>query len=528
MANDLILKPYVQRREWGPVKRTIAALLLVMLAAFYGLLCSVLPLGLIMVPAVPIMVMTVLCLWLLPDIGVVATERMGAALVGYFMWWPAWPVYVALDLPGLPWITPTRVVTAVMTGYAALFIATSAWFRTEVWNRLQTLPALNRLFWGFWVATTVALAFSRAPSDSINRYLNNQIFWTLMFVLSVWFATRPGFVERVSRWMIIGLIIVGILGVNEARVHEVVWLPYLPSFLQVDPEFLARVAKSQARAGTDIYRVRSTFAVALYLAEYLAMLTPLLLAFVLRATGWRRLALLAAFVAHIYVCNATDARSAILGLLLTAAVYPFFVVWRARVRNPTSLLATAGVFSYPASMVVLAALVLFWRRLHVMVLGGGQHQASSDARDTQWAMGWPKIISHPLGHGTATSGEVLGFANGAGQLTVDTYYLTCLLDYGFLGFACFFAMFALALWYAARVYINATSAEHDLALPLGVGLFIFLVIKSVASTEINFPLAFCMLGCIVGLTWRQRHGDADLPVPERPAFTTQRYRPQPA
>lgn len=514
MANELILRPYMRRRDWSPLARFFGGAGLVLLAAFYGLLCSVLPMALIMVPAVPILVMTALCLWLLPDVGVVNTDRIGSALIWFLGLFAVWPPYVAFDLPGLPWIYPARIAVAIMVFLALVNLSMSGWWRSQIWQRLQTMKVINWLFWGFWATTTFSLVFSGSISFSLNKYANNQIFWTLMFVMAAYFGSRRGFARRACSVLVATMMVTVLVGIYEARVQEVFWLRYLPPFLQVDPEFLGRVAKSQARAGTDVYRVRSTFAVSLYFAEYLAMMYPLLIYFLINSRGWKKAALYFALAGTAVVAYETNARSAMVGALLTAVIYPFFVVWRARRRNPTSVTASAGVFSYPVAMVIIANLVIFWRRAHVMILGGGEHQASSDARKAQWEMGWPKVFTHPFGHGVSRSGEVLGYVNLAGELTIDTFYLGCLLDYGFLGLATFVGMFAAPLWYGSRLYFNTTDKDEELALPLAVGLFNFVVIKAVLSSEGNIPLAFCLLGFLVGLGWLHKHGDT---VVEQPA-----------
>ena len=166
------------------------------------------------------------------------------------------------------------------------------------------------------------------------------------------------------------------------------------------------------------------------------------------------------------------------------------------------------MLAYPAAVVALALVVQFWHRAHVMVLGGGQHQASSDARDTQWAMGWPKLLSHPFGYGVGRGGDALGFYNLAGEITVDSHYLSIMLDSGLLALPLFLACFLIPALMGFIYFRNAVTPEQQLLAPLSLGLINFVIVKSVLTSEGSVPLAFVMAGCIVGLVWQRRHADA--------------------
>jgi hypothetical protein len=482
---------------------------LIIVAIIYGLMCAILPLRFLVIPLVPVLVMVGMILWLMPDLGSARLDY-GQKL---FLWFIGlnimWPNYVAFYLPGLPWITPTRFVVFAVLAIFLFAVATSSKFRSDLGEMTGSVPSVRALFWLFWAATVISLAFARDPSTSFNKFANNQIFWTMMFLASTYFATREGFVTKTAKILVVTLFAAMMLGLYEYKIQKVFWIEQLPFFLRVDPEFLDRVIRTQSRAGTDIYRVRGTMATSLYFAEYLAVIFPLAVHVLFRSrTFLTRAAVGFGVAGTIVVMYLTNARSAMVGMLLTLLIYPFFVAWRRRVRSPRSLLATAVLAVYPVGVVAVALIVVFWRRAHVAVLGGGQHASSSEARNVQWAMGMPKILKGPLGHGAASSGEVLGYANGAGELTVDTYYLSVMLDYGLLALPIFVLMFSLPLWYGFQAHNRANSEEEVLIAPLVVGLFNFVVIKSVLSSEGSFPIAFIMLGCVLGLIWRQNRADA--------------------
>jgi hypothetical protein len=119
-------------------------------------------------------------------------------------------------------------------------------------------------------------------------------------------------------------------------------------------------------------------------------------------------------------------------------------------------------------------------------------------------MGIPKLLSHPFGHGVGRGNAALGFVNPAGKGTVDTYYLTVMLDSGLLALPLFLLTFLIPAWLAFKYYRDAKTPEQQVLAPLSIALINFVIVKSVLTSEANIPLAFAYVGCIIGLIW-QRH-----------------------
>ncbi|WP_426166374.1 O-antigen ligase family protein [Sandarakinorhabdus sp. DWP1-3-1] len=533
MAGTFILKPYERRRDPGVFGRFIRIFGLIMLAAFYGLLCSVLPLQLLVVPAIPILVLVGLILWMLPDVGGIYADTMAKLLAAYAFLFVVWPWYVAIDVPGVPWVSPQRICIAALVAVFLFNLAKSSEFRQMLTDVMAASPFTRRVFWIFCGVTLVSLPFSATLGFSINKFINNQIFWTMMFVVSACLATRPGFVFRVGQLLVIGAIMVSMAGLYEAASQRVIWMDHLPGFLQVDPILMATFASAQSRAGTDIYRVRGTMGVSLYYAEYLAMVLPFVLHMIVCDKRFRNKVLLSAgavaIAANMYL---TNARSGMIGLFASLVAYTFFVAVRLRRRDSGSLVSSAMFYAYPLAVMMLGMVVLASTRLRTMTLGGGAHQASSDARKAQWEMGIPKIMDHPLGHGVGRANEALGYTNRGGGGTIDTYYLSLLMDYGPIGFVCFLLIFASVVWFGFKAYLAAATPDQDMAAPLAVGLLNFLVIKSVLSAELNIPIAFMMTGFVVGLMYQQQRAGLVPPPATKPIlprlFSRFRASPQAA
>lgn len=481
--------------------------LLVFVAMLYGLAAVILPPEMMIYPATPIFFMVGLILWLMPDLGGIQYDRMQAVMIPFLSLSIFWPNYVAFNLPGLPWISPTRGALFVVLAIFIWNFSTSREMRDAVRDSFAETPLSIRAYWLFWATTTFSLIFSNNISQSINKYLNNQVYWTMVLLVTALLATRPGFVSKVGRTIVIASCVVIVYSLYEYHIQRVPWIDYLPSFLKVDPELLDILMRTQARAGTEVYRVRGPYAAALYFSEFLTMAYPFLLHFTFKEP--RRLpamALGAATFGCIAVMIFTDARSAMIGLLVASVLYIFYSALRERTLRPRSIMGTGVLIAYPVGVAILFLVVWFWRRAHVMVLGGGQHAASSGAREIQWAMAWPKIATHPFGHGVQRGGEALGYTNPGGVLTVDSYFMTIMLDSGYLALPLFLLTFLLPAWTGFKYHRTSTTPEAELLAPLSLTLINFTIVKSVLSSEASVSLAFICIGCIFGLVWQRNRG----------------------
>jgi hypothetical protein len=510
---SIILKPYESRQDPGPVRRFLMGALLVFVAMVYGALAAVLPPQLMAFPATPIFIMIGVVLWMLPDVGGVYYDKLQAVMIPYLAIGIAWPGYVAFNLPGLPWISLTRGALALVLFTFVWNFSTSREMRDRLRDSVSETPLAIRIFWLFWATTTFSLVFSNQPSLSINKYINNQIYWTMALLVTSMLATRPGFVTKMSKTLVIATGIVFIYALYEYHLQRVPWIDYLPSFLKIDPDLLEILKRSQARAGTDVYRVRGPYPASLYFSEFLTMAFPFFLHFTVKE---RRALPFMALAAGTFGCMTvmvlTNARSAMVGMIVAALLYTFYSASRRRTQDSRSIMGTGVLLAYPAMLLVVALVVEFWHRAHVMVLGGGQHQASSDARNVQWAMAWPRLASHPFGYGVNRGGDALGYVNLAGEGTVDSYFISVMMDSGYIALPLFLLTFLVPAWLAFRYHRTAVTFEEQLLAPLSIALINFCIVKSVLSSEASVPLAFVFVGCIIGLVWQRKRGVSTEPA----------------
>jgi O-antigen ligase len=153
--------------------------------------------------------------------------------------------------------------------------------------------------------------------------------------------------------------------------------------------------------------------------------------------------------------------------------------------------------------------------LRVRILGSGTSQMSNDGREIQFDMAPNVILHRPIfGYGGAQGAEALGYRSPGGQLTIDSYILSIVLDYGIIGFICYYGAIATAAYLTLKWAISSSqpspndrnAQEQDYLFPLGVMLVQFYVIKTVLSQEENHSILFLIFGAIFAL--RKRISDA--------------------
>ena len=498
-----VLTPF--RRPVPRWRRPLMFLALILYCALVGAGVALLPPQLMVFLTVPLGFAVALILWMLPDIDEVPLRFITGLFLTYIALNALWPAYIAMELPGLPWITPTRIVVALLVLAGVYSYATSPRMRREIATVFGAMPLVNIAFWVFWTTTVVSIVISEEVVFSIGKWLNNQIFWTMLFALSGWLALRPGIIVRASKVLVWSAILVALAAIYEYHIKALPWVGHIPSFLAIDAAFMAKIFGDQSRAGTDIFRVRGTFSVSLQLAEYISIVLPFILhQIVTTPTFWRRTLLVLGLLALLVASYLTNARSGVIGFFMATFLYGGVAMLRHWQREKHSLIGISTLAMLPVAAVAFLVLSLTWGRLHNMTYGGGMQEASSNARTEQWALGTPKYKSHPFGHGVGLGGNVLGYFSPGGDGTIDTYYLSLLLEYGYIGFVSFMGIFLAQVIYGLRAYLDAETEDELYAGPLAIALIIFIVIKAVLSSEVNSPVAFSYLGFLAAIVVMQK------------------------
>ena len=166
-----------------------------------------------------------------------------------------------------------------------------------------------------------------------------------------------------------------------------------------------------------LYRASSIYLNSLSFAEFEVMVIPIALFFLIesRRAIYRLMGLSVIFTGLIAIFS-SGARGGYVSLLVSTAAFTFLSALRRRRTTSNSLapgfIAIIGVQFFAA----IVALIVFWRRAHNLVLGGGDAESSTQARYDQWSLGLPHILSNPItGHGFPLGAEIIGWGQGPGS-----------------------------------------------------------------------------------------------------------------
>ncbi len=513
-----VVPPYVR-----PPRLWLLSLRKVLAVAGFALVCFVWGMGfgltapaLILFFAAPIPILGAIAIWAMPEAKVAPTPSLARLTFAYIGCMLLWPSYIALALPGLPWITMTRLTGVPLLVVLAICIASSAEFRQSLGASLKSSKVVANLFLGYLGFALLSVFLSKQPIGSLNQFFNMQIGATAFFIGGAYLFLTPGRATRMVGWLWFCAVAVGVMAVFEFRLQRPIWAGHVPSFLKIEDPSVERVLAGVSRLG--VYRVAGTFNVSLGLAEFISLILPFIIHFMIgpfRAST--RMAAAASIPFLLGVVYLTGARLGMVGCFLAIVLSGLIrglQTWR---HQPRSYLAPVTVLSIAGLTGLVIAAATFVGRVHSLVNGGAAGQMSNDGRKVQWAMGLPKVWARPWGYGLGNSGEVVGYAP-AGFYTLDSDYLSKLIEFGILGSLIYYAIFLVSAFNAGRATLGAPpqSGETDLLAPLTASMVINFILKSVFASAADDPIIFMFLGMIIALRYRASGASSVAASPVRP------------
>lgn len=502
IAGPEVLASYT-KPGWLSRHRGLVLTVMFVVLFFYSALFLLIGRFLIVQFVAPLAILALLIIWALPEREAIPDRLLNKLFIAFMVAMIAWPNYLALDLPPLPWITASRLIGVPMVLMLLICLSQSTKFRLHLKSILAQSQTVSKMMLAFTIIVILSVGYSTSPSFSVNHLIIALVNWIAIFIVALHFFSTPGNVNRFM-WLMWALVIFWVgMAYWEWQYSQVPWGQNIPSFLAVEDESVQRVLAGSARSATGIYRVQGKYTTPLGLSEYMAFMTPFLLHFAVES---RKLAvrIFAAITlaTMFWVIDVTDSRLGVVGFMLSFMFY--LLIWGARrwTLHRDSIFGPAVTLAYPLLFVLFIISTFTVRRVRAMVWGDGAQAASDAGRQLQLEMGIVDLMARPWGHGIGRGAETLGMRNLAGILTIDNYFLSILLEIGIIGFVVYYGMFAVAAVRGGLRSIKEADPETFWIAPASITLVNFIVIKWVLSQQEGHPLIFCILGMVVALQAR--------------------------
>ncbi|MFQ3665400.1 MAG: O-antigen ligase family protein [Sphingomonadaceae bacterium] len=502
---ERILIPYTRRVDdmAHRLRKLFWSVLLITLAIFMGFAIAILPVNLIVIPAMPIVLLVLVALWMAPDIDPKLDRTFRYLFLAFLGTQLVWPHYVALRTPGIGYVTPPRLVMFALVAVGLWMLATSARIRGVLAGALNGAPVVK---WAFIIFMALQVVLAVVTVSLSGRWFSFILFWYLVFLFAVVAFSYEDMPRRFATLILLSVPVLTLFAWWEYQSLYKVWMAWIPPILQGDPAIWNKIIEGMMRAGTTRYRASGLLMNSVTLGEFIALVIPFIIHLAFdRFGGWKRWLAVPLVIVCVLGMHAAGSRTAYAGGLVGIGIYSMLVTWRNynRTRKSTSLLGPAAVWAYPVAGLLAFLAVQFVGRVRRLVLGGAEHAPSDAGRDRQWEATWQRVFENPFGHGPGSSGRVIGITNPDGSITIDGWYMNLLLEFGVLGTVCYILIFAGAVYAAGKVYLRAATRDEELGAAFAASMGAFLVTRYVLSLGENHPMMFSMAGLAVALLWRQ-------------------------
>lgn len=414
-----------------------------------------------------------------------------------------WPNYMAVAIPGLPWITPTRLFLGLAAMALLLETSQSAHTRRLITGAIKGHKAAYVGLLIFMLLMVATSPLSRIPSDALTFAMQQFVLWLIPLLVGLWLFNEPKLVDRVITVIGISLLPILLLTFLEYRNSLPIWIPYIPSFLQVEgPQMEAFLSAQLRHDGT--YRAKGNFGVPLYFTQVLLMVMPFVLHWILDSISPARRGLAIAYLlCLVVVIWMNNTRTGTTGQLVVIAgmLGIFGLRHYLHVRSKLDMTAPALALGIPVAAGVLAILIAISPRLQTMTVGGSQHAGSDEVRAEQWTLAWAAVFRNPFGHGAHESGPLTGRLRN-GIWIVDSTWINFLVDYGViaaLGWAFFLGAIAAS---GVLIYLQRVDRSADLCGPAAIAVGAFMMMMYSVSYYGNIPFLMIFVGIISATRYR--------------------------
>lgn len=471
--------------------------LMCVLALFFGLAVSVLPLKLSLIGTMFILLIVGgVVVLLMPEQAAAAQRAMLMVMFIAFAAKFLWPNFAYIPINALPTKNPQRLVWAAALAYWAYSLATNR----ELRQRLGARISQSRIVWtilALFVLRAVSIAFSKYPAVSSYTVLIEVYDYlpALLFALT-WIRGEED-VRAFGKAIVITTLAVSAITAAEVILKQNIFTRLVPTDVS-NEEFLVMASEEKLRGG--VYRAQASFNHPLLLAQYIVTVLPiLLLTFKLERGIFRMLAALAIATVPVGLWASRTRTSIIVAGFVLAAVFLIAALNRARMNSPDYGKQIRGALSVLGGIAAAGILVAVG---YVLTVGRTAEEASSSGARVEMLYRAAEAAqdSPVFGFGPGLGAPKAAVYSSRGTGSLDNYWLILLLDSGLP----VMLLFLVLLGFGAKQMLRYLFKGHrDPTLGVsgmwGTAVVAFGLTTTILGTPHNLPLLYFALGTLVAL-----------------------------
>ena len=415
----------------------------------------------------------VVLLWVMPDLPLVWPSLIRKTFFVMLIADLCVPNYYAVQFGGLPWISARRLATFALIAPFLIAIAASSDVRRRIAERVGASSLIVICVAGYLFMAVLSLFTSVTPSESMTTLVEALLSWYVPFFAMIYIVRDYDDAVFILKIICCCAVFITAMGLVEFFEHRNIFVDIFPrgmlqQLIENNPNLAMLLPGDANHFRNGLYRAELAFVTPLSFGEFEIIVIPIGLFFALyrrssfeKSLGW------ATVFGGIIGIFCSGSRGGYIGVLFSVAV--FVAVWSIRkaVDNKASLAPAIVGLTGVVSFTFLIGLILFWKRAHNIVLGGGDAAASNQGRYAQWVAGIPLIRSNPItGHGFAAGGYVI-------NSSIDSYVLSVLLETGIPGLVFFVGLAVLPIWYGLRNFVSDMSESGAVAGALACSFIAF-------------------------------------------------------
>ena len=474
--------------RWGVIALSLAAFTVYLMAAAFSAVVFPAAIVLFLAP------LFVLILAAVPQ-GRAAPKKLvmlllyaGAALL------PLWPVYIHLKLGPMPIITPPRLILYALTAIWLADMLSSPLRRAQFIVGLKRGGAVSFFIILLFVISALSIPMAEGRVMAVQEFFRQSIIWLLPFFVAVTYMRRQRDLNRLIVILTVGAVINAAIAVLEKASGHLL-AQVLSPFITGSGEWLQIVQAQKIRDG--VFRAQGTHTHPLSLGEYVAFAAPFATIFMIRAKQLApKLLWGAAVLILIAGAAATSSRGAALAIAVSFIATAAILLQRS-FRDGISARYAPVVAFFVLCTVVMAPAGFIAAEKVISGDSGTSATNSSQARLDQIEMAWPKILKRPVGgYGTGRATRILGYWGRS--LTLDNYYLTLALDFGFPGPIIFAGLMGAVALTSYRRSREGPPGDQLIYVGFLAAIIAFATTRTIVSMTGNLSFMYILLGAFVG------------------------------